>query len=71
MFVISHLTGKALDWATAVWLSIESRTYTQFLDKFKAVFDHPREGHSQGELHVKLRQGSRSVADSMHWSLGP
>ncbi|KAI4901477.1 hypothetical protein NFI96_000625 [Prochilodus magdalenae] len=62
-FVISCLTGKALDWATAVWPSVEHGTYDQFLNEFKAAFDHPLDGRSQGELLLKLRQGARSVAD--------
>uniref|UniRef100_A0A3B1K3I8 Retrotransposon gag domain-containing protein n=1 Tax=Astyanax mexicanus TaxID=7994 RepID=A0A3B1K3I8_ASTMX len=62
-FFISCLTGKALDWATAIWPSIEGSTYEHFLKEFKLVFDHPHHGQSQGELLVKLRQGNRSVSD--------
>uniref|UniRef100_A0A3B1K6C1 Ty3 transposon capsid-like protein domain-containing protein n=1 Tax=Astyanax mexicanus TaxID=7994 RepID=A0A3B1K6C1_ASTMX len=62
-FFISRLTGKALDWATAIWPSIEGCTYEHFLREFKLVFDHPHHGQSQGELLVQLRQGNRSVSD--------
>uniref|UniRef100_A0A3B1JAD9 CCHC-type domain-containing protein n=1 Tax=Astyanax mexicanus TaxID=7994 RepID=A0A3B1JAD9_ASTMX len=62
-FFISRLTGRALDWATAIWPSIEHSTYEHFLSEFKLVFDHPHHGQSQGELLVQLRQGNRSVSD--------
>uniref|UniRef100_A0A3B1JHG9 Ty3 transposon capsid-like protein domain-containing protein n=1 Tax=Astyanax mexicanus TaxID=7994 RepID=A0A3B1JHG9_ASTMX len=62
-FFISRLTGKALDWATAIWPSMEGATYEHFLKEFKLVFDHPHYGQSQGELLVKLRQENRSVSD--------
>uniref|UniRef100_A0A3B1K9L6 Ty3 transposon capsid-like protein domain-containing protein n=1 Tax=Astyanax mexicanus TaxID=7994 RepID=A0A3B1K9L6_ASTMX len=62
-FFISRLTGKALEWATAVWPSMERATYEHFLKEFKLVFDHPHYGQSQGELLVKLRQENRSVSD--------
>ncbi|KAI4898691.1 hypothetical protein NFI96_020791 [Prochilodus magdalenae] len=62
-FVISRLSGKALDWATAVWATYESGTYEQFIQDFKAVFDHPHEGRAAGELLFQLHQGPRTVAD--------
>ncbi|XP_049339640.1 uncharacterized protein LOC125804612 [Astyanax mexicanus] len=62
-FFISRLTGKALDWATAIWPSIENSPYEHFLREFKLVFDHPHHGQSQGELLVQLRQGNRPVSD--------
>uniref|UniRef100_A0A3B1JS24 CCHC-type domain-containing protein n=1 Tax=Astyanax mexicanus TaxID=7994 RepID=A0A3B1JS24_ASTMX len=62
-FFISRLTGKALDWATAIWSSIENSTYEHFLREFRLVFDHPHHGQSQGELLVQLRQGNRPVSD--------
>uniref|UniRef100_A0A3B1JP89 DUF4939 domain-containing protein n=1 Tax=Astyanax mexicanus TaxID=7994 RepID=A0A3B1JP89_ASTMX len=33
-FFISRLTGKALDWATAMWPSMERATYEDFLSEF-------------------------------------
>ncbi|KAI4900377.1 hypothetical protein NFI96_000695, partial [Prochilodus magdalenae] len=62
-FIISRLTGKALDWATAVWASYENDTYDHFLSGFQSVFDHPHDGKSYGELLTRMRQGSRSVAE--------
>ncbi|KAI4892166.1 hypothetical protein NFI96_028479 [Prochilodus magdalenae] len=61
-FVVSLLIGKALDWATAVWPSYERGTYEDFIKDFKAVFDHPNEGKTAGDLLFQLHQGSRSVA---------
>ncbi|KAI4897414.1 hypothetical protein NFI96_032838 [Prochilodus magdalenae] len=61
-FVVSLLVGKALDWATAVWPSYERGTYEEFIKDFKAVFDHPNEGKTAGDLLFQLHQGSRSVA---------
>uniref|UniRef100_A0A3B1J381 Retrotransposon gag domain-containing protein n=1 Tax=Astyanax mexicanus TaxID=7994 RepID=A0A3B1J381_ASTMX len=62
-FFISCLTGKALDWATAIWPSIERSAYEHFLREFKLVFDHLHHGQCHWELLVQLRQGNRSVSD--------
>ena len=42
-FIISHLTGSALKWATAVWKQQGASTVSIdcFLDHFRQVFDHP------------------------------
>ncbi|KAI4885455.1 hypothetical protein NFI96_014403 [Prochilodus magdalenae] len=62
-FVVSRLTGRALDWATAVWGVYGQATYERFLQDFAEVFDHPNEGRSSGELLLQMRQGTRSVAE--------
>uniref|UniRef100_A0A3B4D6I7 CCHC-type domain-containing protein n=1 Tax=Pygocentrus nattereri TaxID=42514 RepID=A0A3B4D6I7_PYGNA len=62
-FIVSRLSEKALEWATASWDHIHRMTYLQFLKEFKAVFDHPYEGKLSGELLAKLRQGNRSVVE--------
>lgn len=48
-FVCSLLTGKALDWATAVWRDDSSvfPTFAEFLQRFREVFEHPAGGQSQ------------------------
>ncbi|KAI4902871.1 hypothetical protein NFI96_000375 [Prochilodus magdalenae] len=61
-FVVSCLTGKALDWATAVWPTYEKGTYQSFIKDFKAVFEHPDEGRAAGDLLFQLQPGPRSVA---------
>ncbi len=50
-FVCSLLTGKALDWATAVWRTDGSAfpTFDSFLHHFREVFEHPAEGRGAGE----------------------
>ncbi|KAI4878293.1 hypothetical protein NFI96_008781, partial [Prochilodus magdalenae] len=61
-FVVSRLTGRALDWATAVWSAYQTRTYDEFLSDFGAVFDHPHQDRAAGDQLVRLHQGARSVA---------
>uniref|UniRef100_A0A3B1JRD6 Retrotransposon gag domain-containing protein n=1 Tax=Astyanax mexicanus TaxID=7994 RepID=A0A3B1JRD6_ASTMX len=62
-FVVSRMTGKALDWATAVWPNLQTLTFEQFITELRSVFDHPREGKSSGEFLCKIRQGNRSVVE--------
>uniref|UniRef100_A0A3B1KEA5 Gypsy retrotransposon integrase-like protein 1 n=1 Tax=Astyanax mexicanus TaxID=7994 RepID=A0A3B1KEA5_ASTMX len=61
-FVISRLSGKALEWATAVWDSIANISYSDFLATFRGVFDHSLYGHASGEQLLTTTQGNRSVA---------
>ncbi len=64
-FVCSLLTGKALDWATAVWGTDGSAfpTFDSFLHHFREVFDHPAEGRGAGEQLLALSQGRRTAAE--------
>uniref|UniRef100_A0AAR2KX96 Retrotransposon gag domain-containing protein n=1 Tax=Pygocentrus nattereri TaxID=42514 RepID=A0AAR2KX96_PYGNA len=62
-FVVSRLSEKALEWATASWPAFNGWTYERFLKEFKLVFDHPYEGKVSGELLTQLRQGPRSVVE--------
>ncbi|KAI2662464.1 Retrotransposon-derived protein PEG10 [Labeo rohita] len=64
-FVCSLLTGKALEWATAVWDLGQSTypTFATFLRSFKEVFQPTPESSEAGELIVSLRQGRRLAAD--------
>ncbi|KAI2661080.1 Transposon Tf2-6 polyprotein [Labeo rohita] len=64
-FVCSLLTGKALDWATAVW-RLDRPTFPSFaafLQQFQGVFQPSSESGEAGKEIMALRQGRRSSAD--------
>ncbi|KAL0173533.1 hypothetical protein M9458_029501, partial [Cirrhinus mrigala] len=64
-FVCSLLTGKALEWATAVWDLGQPTfpSFAAFLQSFKEVFQ-PSPGSSEaGEQIMALRQGRRTAAE--------
>ncbi|KAL0152283.1 hypothetical protein M9458_052006 [Cirrhinus mrigala] len=64
-FVCSLLTGRALEWATAVW-RLDRPTFPSFaafLQRFKEVFQPSTESGEAGELIMALRQGRRTAAD--------
>ena len=62
--LISCLSGKAMEWANAVWSEgdVALDQYAAF-SRFRAVFDHPPEGRAAGERLFHLRQGTRSAQD--------
>ncbi|KAL0180378.1 hypothetical protein M9458_025820, partial [Cirrhinus mrigala] len=64
-FVCSLLTGRALDWATALWEGEHTTfpSFTVFLQHFREVFDHSGYGEEAGEQLLALRQGRSTVAD--------
>ncbi|KAL0204491.1 hypothetical protein M9458_002509, partial [Cirrhinus mrigala] len=64
-FVCSLLTGRALDWATAVWDLGRPAfpSFATFLQSFKEVFQPNPESSEAGEQIVALKQGRRSAAD--------
>ncbi|KAL0164219.1 hypothetical protein M9458_039972, partial [Cirrhinus mrigala] len=64
-FVCSLLTGRALDWATAVW-RLDRPTFPSFaafMQRFKEVFQPSTENGEAGEQIMALRQGRRTAAD--------
>ncbi|KAI2645459.1 Retrotransposon-derived protein PEG10 [Labeo rohita] len=64
-FVCSLLTGRALDWATAVW-RLDRPTFPSFaafLQQFQGVFQPSSESGEAGEEIMALRQGKRTAAD--------
>ncbi len=64
-FVCSLLTGKALEWVTAVWRMDGSSfpTFNIFLQHFREVFEHPAEGRSAGDQLLTLSQGRKLAAE--------
>ncbi len=65
LFVCSLLTRSALEWMTTVWRGgrLPFRTFDEFLQRFREVFDHPKDGRSPDELLLTLSQGRRSAAE--------
>ncbi|KAL0168456.1 hypothetical protein M9458_036678, partial [Cirrhinus mrigala] len=64
-FVCSLLSGRALDWATAVWSEdrVVFPSFAAFLQNFKEVFEHSADGKEVGEQLLQLRQGKNTAAD--------
>ncbi|KAI2666735.1 Retrotransposon-derived protein PEG10 [Labeo rohita] len=64
-FVCSLLSGRALEWATAVWRLDRSTfpSFTTFIQRFKKVFQPSAEDGEAGEQIMALRQGRRTAAD--------
>ncbi len=64
-FICSLLTGRALDWATAIWEGnrLSFPTYDTFIRQFREVFEHSASGKEVGEELIALRQGSSTAAD--------
>ena len=63
--VISLLTGRALEWATAIWERGEEElnSYEGFMALFKCIFDQPPEGREGGERLLQLWQGDQTAAE--------
>ncbi|KAI2644755.1 Retrotransposon-derived protein PEG10 [Labeo rohita] len=64
-FVTSLLSGRALEWATAVW-RLDRPTFpsfANFLQEFKKVFQPCTESGDAGEQIMALRQGRGTAAD--------
>uniref|UniRef100_A0A9J8A398 CCHC-type domain-containing protein n=1 Tax=Cyprinus carpio carpio TaxID=630221 RepID=A0A9J8A398_CYPCA len=64
-FVCSLLTGRALEWATAVWRTDGSAfpSFAAFLQQFREVFEHSTERGDAGEQLLTLTQGRSSAAE--------
>ncbi len=52
-FVCSLLTGRALEWATAVWNDDRAvfPSFASFIQNFKEVFQHPAGGKENTQLY--------------------
>ncbi|MGL4600325.1 MAG: reverse transcriptase domain-containing protein, partial [Plesiomonas sp.] len=64
-FVSSLLTGKALEWATAVWNYGRSSfsSFSNFVQRFREVFEHPEGGRDASDQLLTLRQGRNTAAE--------
>ena len=64
-FIVSLLSGRALEWAIASLGSDANfaSDYCRFVSDFRLVFDHPPDGHDSASRLHSLNQGSRSVAE--------
>ena len=64
-FIISLLTGRALNWAQALWDSNAPalQSFNEFLDHFNIVFSQASNTISIHDQLYRLRQGKSSVSD--------
>ncbi len=64
-FVCSLLTGRALEWVTAIWEDNHAAfpSFASFTQNFKEVFEHPAGGKEVGEQLLSLHQGGGSAAE--------
>ncbi|KAK3541648.1 hypothetical protein QTP86_033849 [Hemibagrus guttatus] len=64
-FLLSLLTGKALEWASAVWDAdpLIRASYAHFEEAIREVFEHPAGGKDISVQLMEIRQGSESAAD--------
>jgi len=65
-FVCSLLTGKALDWATAIWNNNGSAfsMFNDFLQCFCEVFGIPEGSKDAGDQLLSVRQGRNMAAEN-------
>ena len=63
--LVSCLSGKALEWAKAVWVEGDAVLdhVEEFTRRFRAVFAHPPEGRAVGERLFHLQQGTMSAQE--------
>uniref|UniRef100_A0A3B3R1X0 ribonuclease H n=1 Tax=Paramormyrops kingsleyae TaxID=1676925 RepID=A0A3B3R1X0_9TELE len=64
-FTISLLTGRAQEWATALWADNSSLLDSgrEFHRALMEIFDHPAVGRRPGFRLLECRQGNRTAAD--------
>ena len=64
-FIVSLLSGRALEWAVASlnYDALISSSYSHFVSEFRLVFDHPPDGSDSAARLHSICQGARSVAE--------
>lgn len=64
-YIITLLTGKALDWASALWDQMSPLTINSqhFIEEMRRVFQHPASRGDVDHRLLNLSQGTRSAAD--------
>lgn len=66
-YVITLLSGNALDWATALWQQSPQPAacsdYSRFIDEMRRVFEHSVRGREAASRVLQLTQGTQSVAE--------
>ncbi|KAK3553382.1 hypothetical protein QTP70_003555 [Hemibagrus guttatus] len=64
-FLMSLLTGKAIEWAAAVWETdhLFQTSYTYFVKQLRDVFEYPAGGKDVSTRLMQLSQGHRLAAD--------
>ena len=64
-FIITNLTGRAREWATAEWdqQSVICHSVMDFSGALRRVFDHRTPGREAARELLTLRQGNSRVAD--------
>ncbi|KAK3515117.1 hypothetical protein QTP70_007024 [Hemibagrus guttatus] len=71
-FLLSLLTGKALEWASAVWDAdpLIRVSYSHFEEGIRKVFEHPAGGKDISVQLMEIRQGSESADYAIRfWTL--
>ena len=63
--VITLLSGRAREWATAVWdaNAPECQTFSQFSQAMRGVFDPSVSGPAATRQLFQIHQGQRSISD--------
>uniref|UniRef100_A0A4W5LSR2 CCHC-type domain-containing protein n=1 Tax=Hucho hucho TaxID=62062 RepID=A0A4W5LSR2_9TELE len=63
--VCSLLTGKALEWVTAVWREDGTAfpSFGTFLQRFREIFEHPEGGMRADDRLLELSQGRNTAAE--------
>jgi len=64
-FLMSLLTGKAIEWAAAVWETdrLFQTSYPYFIKQLRDVFEYPAGGKDVSTRLIQLTQGRKSAAE--------